>query len=163
MFNILQEHTRNYKKENQDVYTTLAENDEGCVVLIADRKKSLGSFQFSKKEVAENFFEEVTKCFDRWRCKETLDFLQNLLMFDEGEEAFLFIYTSTNGDLSEDQCWILVEYLGLSATICDNEALGEERFGWVTIQLNYQEDGDYFGEFLGERGKVNFQYVSYNI
>lgn len=163
MFNIIKEHIRNYKKEAQDVYTTFVENDEGGIVLIANRKESLGSFQFSKLEVAENFFNEVIKCFDRWTCRETFDFLQNLIGFDEGEEAFLYMYTSTNGDLSEQQCWTIIEYLGLEATICDNEALGDRRLGWVTIQVNYQQDGDYFGEFLGKRGDVNFQFINYSI
>jgi hypothetical protein len=44
----------------------------------------------------------------------------------------------------------IIEERGWEVTTCNNERNGEYEFGTDTLQVQEEEHGDYFGEFVGD-------------
>ena len=55
-----------------------------------------------------------------------------------------------------DQVNAIISQQGWSSCECKNEKVGEECIGTDTIQVAFEDDGEYFGEFVGKDNEFEF-------
>jgi len=154
------------KKRSKFIYTLVYKSEDGMYgILIAGLNKTFFKHLLGNEERNLNIALELQRfIFDRFEILKSenkfIEFLNSLSKFKRANELLLNIITGT-ATYTEHEVYEIIDSLDFSLTFCENEKSGEDKNGWLTIQISQENEGDYFGEFVGQIGKPNFKYIHY--
>ena len=113
------------------------------------------------EKIAIKLYDLIIERSTKVREKDYLNFLEYVNIHkDNGCLCWLYLET-TGKDYEENDVWEMIEMLEVHFTNCENEKFGIVSAGWTTIQISLEEDGENIGEFVGEFGENNFQFIIY--
>lgn len=155
----------NLKFEHNTYYMAVIE-DGGLVKLLLVVPEGVAvEFFFAphskySEGIACELYDEIKNRASKLKENEFVSLIDCIKKYKDNTELAYFDLIVNSKEFTETQVLKIIDRFKFSPTAIHNLKLNESFDGWLTIRLGLDEE-KVFGEFVGEYGKGNFQFVFY--